>query len=137
MNFRQVLALSLLFAGGATWLSSAWAGVQLGGQGGPIATQGGVQLGGQGDPIATPDGAQFQTTADMSRTGAFHGFDRQHGAVWINDHLYWLHPEFKVIGNSTKLGLLSAIRQGETVEFVAVPDSKDPHRKLLVEIRRK
>jgi hypothetical protein len=47
-----------------------------------------------------------------------------------------LHPSFKVIGNPTKLGLLSAIRRGETVEFVAVPDPKDPRRTLLMEIRR-
>jgi len=122
MNFRQVLALSLLFAGAATWLSSALAGGKLAGQGVPIATQ---------------DGVQTPTTNDVSRSGAFHGFDRQHGVVWINDHLYWLQPGFKVIGNPTKLGLLSAIRQGETVEFVAVPDPKDARRTLLVEIRRK
>ncbi len=122
MKFRQVLALSLIFARGAIGLSPALAGGQLAGRGIPIAAQ---------------DGVQTQAAGDVSRSGAFHGFDAEHGVVWINDYLYWLHPSFKVIGNSTKLGLLSAIRRGETVEFAAVPDPKDPRRTLVVEIRRK
>ena len=119
MKFMRMLALSLLVAGGglSTTLTAG-------------------QLGGQGEAGLTADGVQTQATDDVYRTGAFHRFDQDHGAVWINDRLYWLHPEFRVIGNATKLGLLSAIRPDEFVQFATVPDPLDARRTLIVEIRR-
>ena len=119
MKFIHMLALSFLVAGAGS--SSAFAA---------------GQLGGQGDPVVSP-GGQVQSTDDDYRSGPFHGFDQAHGAVWINDRLYWMHPEFKVIGNSTKLGLLSAIKPGESVEFITLPDPADGRRTLILEIRRK
>ncbi len=119
MKFIHMLALSFLVAG-AGW-SSAFAAGQ------PDAP---------GDPVVSP-GVQDQTTDDDYRTGPFHGFDQAHGAVWINDRLYWMHPEFQVIGTPTKLGLLSAIKPGESVEFITLPDPADGRRTLILEIRRK
>ncbi len=122
MRLRQLLGLSLLFAGGVIWVPPAFSGAQLGGEGDPVAGQGEMQT---------------RYANGTSRSGAFHSFNPELGLVWINDYAYRLHPGFKVIGNSTKMGSVSAIKRGEIVEFVTVPDSKDPRRKLLVEIRRK
>ena len=121
MNSGIVLALLLL----------------LGGAIGSFATLAAAQLGGQGSSIPAPDGAQVGLTTGVSRSGSFHGFDAAHGAVWVDDYLYWLDPGFTVVGNSTKLGTLSAIKWGETIDFTAVPDPKDPRRTLILEIRRK
>ncbi len=134
MKLINVLALSLLFAGGGT--SSALSGGQLVDQGGAVVLAAG-QLAGQGEAIVPQHGATTQASDDGYRSGAFSGFDQGHGVVWINDYLYWLHPEFKVIGNATKLGLLSAIKRGETVEFAAISDPEDPRKTLILEIRRK
>ncbi len=119
MKFKHILAFWFLVAGVGSSSASA-AG----------------QLVGQGEPVVSPE-VQDQTTDDDYRTGPFHGFDQRHGAVWINDRLYWMHPEFKVIGNATKMGVVSAIRPGEFVDFVTLPDPADGRRTLILEIRRK
>ena len=122
MRFRRVLALSLFFVVGAIGLCSPLAAAEPGFSAGP--------------PVAE-DGLLIRGADEASRSGAFHGFDAALGVVWIDDHRYRLHPGAKVVGNSTKLGLASAIKHGEIVEFSIIPDSKDPRRKLILEIRRK
>ncbi len=133
MRFGQLLALSLLFAGGVIGLSSPLLAAQFGVSAGPpVVAQGGLQAG----PPVTRGGVQTGEAEVASRSGAFHGFHGAYRVVWIDDRLYRLHPQARVVGNSTKLGLLSAIPKGETVEFVTIPDPEDSGRKLIVEIRR-
>lgn len=121
MRLGRVLARSLLAMGVAA-LSPPWAAAEFGVTAGP--------------PISEKGGSASALEA-TSQSGPFYGFSAASGAVWIDDYRYGLHPQAKVVGNSTKMGLLSAIKLGEVVEFFTIPDPGNPHRKLVVEIRRK
>ncbi len=70
-------------------------------------------------------------------TGRFFGHDQATGKVWINDFVYILSADYRVVGSSTKLGLLSAIKYQETVAFKTAPNPKQPSIPYIVEIRRK
>ncbi len=70
-------------------------------------------------------------------TGPFFGHDQATGKIWINDFAYQLHADYRVIGSSTKLGLLSAIRYGEMVTFETAPNPKQPSTPYVIKIHRK
>jgi len=77
------------------------------------------------------------TTAPRSLTGKFFGYDQKTREVWINDFVYILRADCRVVGSSTKLGLLSAIKHQEVVEFKTAPNPKQPSIPYIAEIRRK
>ncbi len=90
-----------------------------------------------------PRPAYLQAAADTggeparrSLTGRFSRYDAA-GRIWIDDFVYQLSSDHRVIGSSTKLGLLSAIQYLETVEFTTAPNPKQPSIPYIVEIRRK
>ncbi len=91
-----------------------------------------------------PRPAYLQAAADTgdeltrtSLTGRFSRYDAATGRIWIDDFVYQLSSDHRVIGSSTKLGLLSAIQYLETVEFKTAPNPKQPSIPYIVEIRRK
>jgi len=72
-----------------------------------------------------------------SSTGEFFGYDQKTRKIWIDDYLYILSADYRVVGTSTKLGLLSAIKYQEKVEFKTAPNPKQPSIPYVIEIRRK
>ncbi len=72
-----------------------------------------------------------------SLAGKFFGYDQKTREIWVNDFVYMLSADYSVIGSSTKLGLLSAIKHQEVVEFETAPNPKYPSIPYIVEIRRK
>lgn len=50
--------------------------------------------------------------------GSFDGYDRKAGMVWVNDRVFELAGDLKVIGTAKKAGTLSAIQLGETVTLL-------------------
>jgi len=87
--------------------------------------------------------AQPQNTSIISEpnqkpsTGKFFGYDQATRKIWIDDFVYLLSTGYKVIGSSTKLGLLSAIKYQEVVAFKTAPNPTRPSVPYIVEIRRK
>ena len=70
-------------------------------------------------------------------SGVFYGYDEATRKIWINDYVYKLSTDYRVLGSPTKLGLLSAIQDKEIVEFKIAPNAERPSIPLIVEIRRK
>ena len=134
MRFRRVLIWSLCLAGGGLGLYAPWSAAQSGFSTGPSTAAGsGFSA---GPPVAAGEDSQLGAEQDALRSGAFHGFNADHGVVWIDDYAYWLHPSAKVDGNATKLGWVGAIPSGEIVKFITVPDPNDPRRELILRIIR-
>ncbi len=82
---------------------------------------------------------QLQNTEITQRasTGKFFGYDQETRKIWINDFVYLLSVDYRVIGTSTKLGLLSAIKYQEVVTFKTAPNPQRPSVPYIIEIRRK
>ncbi len=90
-----------------------------------------------GSAYQPQDFAEAGEPVKRPSTGRFFGHDQATGEVWINDFVYILSADYRVIGSSTKLGLLSAIKYQETVAFETAPNPKQPSIPYIVEIRRK
>ena len=69
--------------------------------------------------------------------GEFFGYSQKTRKIWLNDYLYILRADCRVVGTSTKLGMLSAIKHQEKVEFKTAPNPKQPSIPYVIEIRRK
>jgi hypothetical protein len=69
------------------------------------------------------------------REGSFDGYDPKGGVVWVDDMTFKMADNFKVIGTSKKLGLLSDVKQGEPVILLF---EERGYRKipLAIELRR-
>lgn len=70
-------------------------------------------------------------------TGKFFGYEQKTGKIWINDFVYIVSPDCKILGSSTKLGMISAIKYQETVAFKTASNPKHPSIPYIIEIRRK
>lgn len=70
-------------------------------------------------------------------TGEFFGYDQKTRKIWINDYAYILSADYRVVGTSTKLGALSAIKYAEIVVFKTAPNPKHPSMPYVIEIQRK
>jgi hypothetical protein len=69
------------------------------------------------------------------RDGPFDGYDKKGGVLWVDDMTFKIADNFKVIGTSKKLGLLSDVKQGEQVILLF---EERGYRKipLAIELRR-
>jgi hypothetical protein len=113
---------------GLLWVVSATAGSVLHGKGIPQPASG--YTGEQEVSPEHPENASYVTS------GPYYGYSPQSGKIWINDKAYLKHPEIKVEGHGTKLGMLSSIKEGEVVEFITVPNKDKPNLPFVVMIRR-
>jgi hypothetical protein len=68
--------------------------------------------------------------------GPFDGVDLNAGRIWINDSVFFLDKAVTVKGTSTKLGLLSDLKQGETVKATLKPNEKRPNIPYVLVIER-
>ncbi|HEC15551.1 MAG TPA: hypothetical protein ENI99_03120 [Sedimenticola sp.] len=83
--------------------------------------------------IALSAGAGAATVSE----GVFDGYDPKAQRVWINDFAYLLDPGLKVVGSPTKAGAISAIKEGEIVQFMTRPNPARPAMPFVTEIRRR
>ena len=59
-------------------------------------------------------GAAVQKTGEIS--GPFDGLNMKTSHIWINDRVYELARSVKVVGTSTKLGVITDIKKGERID---------------------
>ncbi len=80
-------------------------------------------------------GSVESEAAPNVRRGSFDGYDKKIGRVWVDDMAFRYSDQTKVIGTASKLGLISDIKQGETVSvmFEGAGDTQPP---FALEIRR-
>ena len=93
-----------------------------------------------GSAINSVDQPQDSSTAGnptATSKGRFFAYDQETRKIWINDFVYFLSTDYRVIGSSTKLGSLSAIKYQEVVAFKTAPNPKHPSAPYIIEIRRK
>jgi len=76
-------------------------------------------------------------TTQKPLAGEFFGYDQKTRKIWIDDYLYVLRMDYRVIGTPTKLGLLSAIKYQEIVQFKTAPNPKKPSIPYVIEIQRR
>jgi hypothetical protein len=84
---------------------------------------------GSDQAVVLPDGFE------QSVTGSFDGVNLKEKRIWIGDMVYLLDGNVRVRGTSTKLGLLSDLRQGEEVTATLRPNEDGP-TPYVVEIIR-
>lgn len=53
--------------------------------------------------------------------GQFDGLNLKDKRIWVDDTVYLLDSGVKVVGTSTKLGLITDIKQGEQVRIIVRP----------------
>lgn len=68
--------------------------------------------------------------------GPFDGLDLKSKKIWINDMVYHLARSVKVKGTSSKLGLITDLKQGEEVKVTLQPNEKTPSIPFAVLIER-
>ena len=68
--------------------------------------------------------------------GSFDGVDLKVRRIWISDMVYILDRSVKVKGTSTKLGLLTDLKMGETVQVTLLPNEETPSIPFVVLIER-
>jgi hypothetical protein len=68
--------------------------------------------------------------------GSFDGVNLKERRIWIDDTLYALDRSVQVEGTSTKLGLLSDLKQGETIKASFQPNEKEPGLHIVTVIER-
>ena len=72
----------------------------------------------------------------VEATGSFDGYSKQSNCVWVSDTVFQIVGSLKVVGTSTKVGLLSDIKEGETVTILYEKNGAN-QIPTAVEIRRK
>jgi uncharacterized lipoprotein YehR (DUF1307 family) len=77
-----------------------------------------------------------EETSDDTATGSFDGVDLKEKLIWVNDTVYAMESNVKVKGTSTKVGLLSDLKQGEVVKVYLMPNEDDPSVPFVTLIER-
>jgi hypothetical protein len=68
--------------------------------------------------------------------GSFDGLDLKARSIWINDMVYKLDLRVKVKGTSNKLGLITDLKQGETIRATLRPNEHQPAIPYVILIER-
>ncbi|MCU7844148.1 MAG: hypothetical protein KZQ93_09950 [Candidatus Thiodiazotropha sp. (ex Monitilora ramsayi)] len=73
---------------------------------------------------------------ENARQGPFDGYDKDKALIWVDDKLYQIEGNLKVVGTPSKIGLLSNIQQGETVKII-IEDRGPMKLPVVIELHRK
>ncbi len=68
--------------------------------------------------------------------GPFDGLNLKAHRIWINDTVYILDRSVRVKGTSTKLGLITDLKQGEPVKARLSPNDETPSIPYVIFIER-
>lgn len=69
-------------------------------------------------------------------TGTFDGLDLKQKRIWISDMVYLLDDSVSVRGTSVKLGLLTDLKQGETIKAYLRENEADIYVPYVTKIER-
>jgi hypothetical protein len=84
----------------------------------------------------TGDGVGQAEAFDPIVYGPFDGLDLKTRRVWINDTVYLLDSRVKVKGTHKKLGLITDLKQGETIRATLRPNEDQPIIPYVILIER-
>jgi hypothetical protein len=69
-------------------------------------------------------------------TGTFDGLDLKEKRIWVSDMVYLLDGTVSVKGTSVKLGLITDLKQGETIKVYLRENEDDVYVPYVTKIER-
>jgi hypothetical protein len=81
-------------------------------------------------------GLNGESESSNTVTGTFDGLDLKQKRIWISDMVFLLDSAVSVKGTSVKLGLITDLKQGETVKAYLRENEADEYVPYVTKIER-